>query len=166
MQQGSETSAISISSQCGPLSRAVAFPGSTMLDTDPRQNPCRPLHMHAAVFLPPTSDVSLATASNASSHRSTLKVSATGSLLAQGRLHRPYGQCRQSIIGPQCRQHTSPAPQASLASFDTAIPVKTSNSMTAQLQPRAYSASHTLGRHAQADQTDSLHGMTSIEAVR
>ncbi len=87
-------------------------------------------------------------------------------ILERSSQHSSSGKHRQDVVVSGVRLRSSQDPQPSLASFDSAIPNRTSNSMTTQLQPRAYSASHTAGRQAQAARTDSQVAGASIEAVR
>ena len=168
--QSCEGSASSLSSHCGPYSQAVRLPGSTSMHPHTQQTHLQPDHVDRVACLPSTSAAPSGEVSGASLRHGLLTSTASASLLATsaavGRMQRAPMPCRQPMRESRGRHITSPAPQASLASFDSAVPVRASNSMTTQLQPRAYSASHALGRHAQPAQTGCLPGMASIEAVR
>ena len=170
MWQSCEGSAISLSSRCGPYNQAVRLPGSTSMQPHTQQTHLQPHHVDRVAGLPATSAAPFAEVSGASLRHGLLTSTASASLLATSaaadRMQRAPMQCRQPMRGPGARHITSPAPQASLASFDSAVPFRASNSMTTQLQPRAYSASYALGRQAQPAQTGCLPRMASIEAVR
>ncbi|DBA74971.1 TPA: hypothetical protein ACH3X1_010314 [Trebouxia sp. C0004] len=170
MWQSCEGSTISLSSRCRPYSQAVGLPSSPSMHAHTQQTHLHTDHVNRVACLPSTSAAPFAEVSGASLQHGLLTSTASASLLAlsaaAGRMQRAPMQCRQPMRGPGARHLTSPAPQASLASFDSAVPVRASSSMTTQLQPRAYSASHALGRQAQPDQTGCLPRMASIEAVR
>ncbi|DBB17473.1 TPA: hypothetical protein ACH3X3_014494 [Trebouxia sp. C0006] len=167
--QSCEGSVSSLSSRCGSCSQAGRLP-FTSTHPHPQQTHLQPDQVDRTAGLPSTSAAPSAEVSGPSLRHGLLTSTASASLLATsaaaGRVQQAPIPCRQPMRGPGARHITSPAPQASLASFDSAVPVRASNSMTTQLQPRAYSASHALGRHAQPAQTGCLPGMASIEAVR
>ncbi|KAA6419501.1 MAG: hypothetical protein FRX49_10599 [Trebouxia sp. A1-2] len=168
--QSCEGSASSLSSLCVPYSQAVRMPFNTTMHPRTQQTYLQPDHVDRVADLLSPSAAPSAEASGASLQDGLLTTTASASLMAAsaaaGRMQRAPLPCRQPMRGPGATHITSSAPQASLASFDSAIAVRASNSMTTTLQPRAYSASHALGRQARPAQTGCLPRMASIEAVR
>lgn len=168
--QSCEGSASSLSSQCMPYSQAVRMPFNASMHPHTQQTHLRPDHVDRVPGLPSTAPAPFAEGSEASLRHGLLTSTAPASRLptsaAASRIQRAPLQSRQPMRGLGATRITSPAPQASLASFDSAVPVRASNSMTTQLQPRAFSASHALGRQAQSAQTGCMPRMASIEAVR